>query len=77
MTALHWLAAIALSLIVGACAAWADDAPEGDQPTALLAAQQDAAAQASRDWAARQVCGGRPFEWADDKTLVCHREVQP
>lgn len=39
--------------------------------------QQDAEALSSRDWAARQVCNGRPFSWEDDKTLVCHREARP
>lgn len=28
----------------------------------------------SRDFAARKVCQGQAFEWADDKTLVCYRE---
>jgi len=39
-----------------------------------LADQQDAEAQNSRDFVASQVCGGGPFSWEDDKTLVCHRE---
>lgn len=36
--------------------------------------QQDLQAQHSRDFAAHAVCQGRAFEWADDKTLVCHKE---
>lgn len=31
-------------------------------------------AQHSRDFAARKVCQGQAFEWADDKTLVCFKE---
>lgn len=30
----------------------------------------------SRDFAARAVCQGQAFEWADDKTLVCFKERQ-
>lgn len=33
-------------------------------------------AQHSRDFAARKVCQGQAFEWADDKTLVCFKERQ-
>ncbi|WP_313074956.1 hypothetical protein [Melaminivora sp.] len=77
MTAPNWLTAIALSLVIGACAAWADAAPEAGGAASLQAAQEDAAALASRDWAGRQVCAGRAFEWVDDKTLVCHRKAQP
>lgn len=76
MTAANWVAAIALTLAVGWLAAM-DHAGTRATGTALQAAQEDAAALASRDWAARQVCEGRPFEWLDDKTLVCHREAQP
>lgn len=36
--------------------------------------QQDLQALHSRDFAARAVCQGQAFEWADDKTLVCHKE---
>lgn len=35
--------------------------------------RQDAEAISSRDWAAREVCEGRPFEWQGD-VLICHRE---
>lgn len=31
------------------------------------------AAQHSRDFAAREVCKGEPFEWEGD-VLICHRE---
>lgn len=61
-----WIIAAVLTLGVGAIAG---NEAEADR--------EDAEALASRDWAARQVCNGRPFEWLDDKTLVCHREVQP
>lgn len=38
--------------------------------------QEQAAAQHSRNFAARQVCGpdAEP-EWVEDKTLVCHRVI--
>lgn len=76
MTAPNWFTAIALTLVVGWFAAWADST--ADRPSAASqAAQEQAAALASRDWVAAQVCAGRPFEWLDDKTLVCHREVRP
>lgn len=74
MTAPHWLIAIALTLAIGWFAAWAD-IPAELPSAAQQAAQEEAAALASRDWAASKACNGRPFEWLDDKTLVCHREV--
>lgn len=49
----------------------------GHESEAALADHQDAEALASRDWAAHQVCKGQPFEWLDDKTLACFREVRP
>lgn len=59
--------------------AQADDAQRmGNAPSAAAqAAQEEAEAMASRDWAASQVCKGQPFTWEDDKTLICHREVRP
>ncbi len=76
MTAPNWLTALLLTLVVGWFAAHMDTT--ADRPSAAQqAAQEEAAALASRDWAASQVCAGRPFEWLDDKTLVCHREVRP
>lgn len=75
MTAYSWLAAILTTLAVGWFAAAADQAPtpaHADQ-----AAQEEADALTSRDWAARQACAGQPFEWLDDKTLICYREQQP
>jgi len=36
--------------------------------------QQDAEALHRRDWAARQVCDGRAFEWQGD-VLTCYREA--
>lgn len=74
MTAPNWLIAIALTLGIGWFTAWADST-DGRPTAAQQAAREEAAALASRDWAAAQVCNGRPFEWLDDKTLVCHREV--
>lgn len=58
--------ALLLCIAFGAFAA-ADNEAEADR--------EDAAAISSRDWAAQQVCQGRPFTWEDDKTLVCHREL--
>lgn len=61
-----WIAGIGLTLAVGALA--------GNEHEAE-ANRQDAEALASRDFAARKVCNGRAFEWADDKTLVCFKEL--
>ncbi len=59
------LIAVVAALGLGAVAAHEDEALQGDE------LQQ---AQHSRDFAARKVCQGQAFEWADDKTLVCYRE---
>ena len=67
----NWLTALAVVLAVGWVAAQ-DSYPPHDE---AMAAAQDVQAQHSRDWAARQVCGQQPYEWVDDKTLVCHREA--
>lgn len=71
-SAKNWLMTAVLILFVLVALAFAQHAdaePEVDQETAD--------ALHSRDWAARQVCNGRAFEWTDDKTLVCYREVKP
>lgn len=65
---LIWTAAIVLTLAIGAIAGAGAESATADQETAD--------ALHSRDWAARKVCNGRAFEWTDDKTLVCHREVK-
>lgn len=57
-----WIIAAALTIGVGAIA--------GNEAEADL---QDAEVLSSRDWAAREVCEGRPFEWQGD-VLICHRE---
>ena len=57
-----WIIAAVLTLGMGAIA--------GNEAEADL---QDAEALSSRDWAAREVCEGRPFEWQGD-VLICHRE---
>lgn len=62
-----WIAGICLPIAVGAYTA-NDHEAEADR--------QDAEALASRDLAARAVCKGRAFEWTDDKTLVCFKEVR-
>lgn len=59
-----WLIAAVIALGVGAVAGHESEA---------LADQQESETIASRDWAARTVCNGRPFEWEGD-VLVCHRE---
>lgn len=65
-----WIICFVIVLGVGAVAGHESHAGSDSE-----ADQQDAEAIASRDWAAREVCQGRPFTWEDDKTLVCHREV--
>lgn len=70
----NWLTALVVT--VGYVAARGDPA-EPEPVDEVTMAQQDAEALASRDWVAQRVCNGRPFEWADDKTLVCHQEQQP
>ncbi|KAB2900375.1 MAG: hypothetical protein F9K35_06990 [Burkholderiaceae bacterium] len=72
----NWLTALAVTLAVGVVAAQGDLA-DPDPTDEVTMAQQDAEALASREWVAQRVCNGRPFEWADDKTLVCHQEQQP
>lgn len=57
-----WIIAAVLTLGAGAIAG---NEAEADR--------QDAEALSSRDWAAREVCEGRPFEWQGD-VLICHRE---
>lgn len=61
-----WLIAAVLALGLGAVAAHESEASA--EPTELQQAQH------SRDFAARKVCQGQAFEWADDKTLVCFKE---
>lgn len=40
------------------------------------AAQQDADAMTSREWAGQQVCGPhRTAVWESDQVLTCHREL--
>lgn len=61
---------------------WAqhDDAQRiGTPPSAAaLAAQEEAEALASREWAGRQVCGPNlEADWLDDKTLRCLRHETP
>ena len=50
----------------------ADHRAEFGQAAELEAAQQDAAALASREFAGQQVCGPAALAtWQDSKTLVC------
>ena len=61
-----WLAAIAVSVAVGAAAAHYD----------IEADRQDEEALDSRDFAGQQVCGPNATpEWLDDKTLQCLRHI--
>lgn len=64
-----------LVLAVIVAFAWASDQDyraEYGQSDELLAVQQEEQAKASRDWAARQVCGeAKEAQWLDDKTVQC------
>ena len=60
-----WLIAAVLALGLAAVAAHESDAAA--EPSELQQAQH------SRDFAARHVCKGQPFEWEGD-VLICHRE---
>ena len=60
-----WLIAAVIALGLGAIAGHESEAAA--EPTELEQAQH------SRDFAARHVCKGQPFEWEGD-VLVCHRE---
>ncbi len=65
-TAYAWMLA---PWIAFGIAAWAGaESEQAAEPTELQQAQH------SRDFAARAVCQGQAFEWADDKTLVCFKE---
>lgn len=45
-------------------------------PVAAQAAEEEAEAIASREWAAKQACGpDKTPQWIDDKTLECLRHV--
>ena len=60
-----WLIAAVLALGLGAIAGHESEAAA--EPTEIEQAQH------SRDFAARHVCKGQPFEWEGD-VLICHRE---
>lgn len=60
-----WLIAAIIALGLGAVAGHESDAAA--EPSELEQAQH------SRDFAARHVCKGQPFEWEGD-VLICHRE---
>ena len=59
------LIAVVIGLGMAAVAAHESDAAA--EPSELQQAQH------SRDFAARHVCKGQPFEW-DGDVLICHRE---
>ena len=64
-----------MAIAVIAAFAWASDQDyraEYGQSDELTAVQQEEQAKASRDWAARQVCGeAKDAQWLDDKTVQC------
>lgn len=59
-----------LTLVGAFCAAILLAAIAGQES---IADTQDEEAISSRDWAARKVCQGQPFEWQGD-VLICYRE---
>lgn len=61
-----WLIAAVIALGLGAIAGHESEAAA--EPSELEQAQH------SRDFAARHVCKGQPFEWEGD-VLICHREL--
>lgn len=61
-----WLIAAVLALGLGAIA--------GHESEAAAEPSEIEQAQHSRDFAARHVCKGQPFEW-DGDVLICHREL--
>jgi hypothetical protein len=70
----NWPTALVLSAVIGAFCfvSDADYRDEFGRSDELLAAQQEEAARASREFAGQAVCGpGALAEWQDDKTLVC------
>lgn len=59
---------IAVVIGLGMAAVAAHESDTAAEPSELQQVQH------SRDFAARKVCQGQAFEWADDKTLVCFKE---
>lgn len=67
-TGLAFLALLAAFIF----AQYDDHRGEWSESQELMAAQQDAEALASREFAGQQVCGPAALAtWQDDKTLVC------
>lgn len=60
---------IAVVIGLGMAAVAAHESEAVAEPSELQQAQH------SRDFAARRVCEGKPFEWQGD-VLVCYREVK-
>ena len=70
----NWPTAIVLSAVLGAFCfvSDADYRDEFGRSDELLAAQQEEAARASREFAGREVCGpGALAQWLSDKELQC------
>lgn len=70
----NWPTAIVLSAVLGAFCfvSDADYRDEFGRSDELLAAQQEEAARASREFAGREVCGpGAQAQWLSDKELQC------
>lgn len=64
-----WLVLFLLVLVLTGCSG--DMRYEQAAAKELQAIQQEEAAQASRDFVARQVCGEARAQWISDKTLYC------
>ncbi len=64
----NWRIALATGALVLAVAAYGNHTA---QQQASNAEAEDAAAIASRQWAAEVICEGNRYHWADAHTLVC------
>lgn len=65
----NWRTGLATGALVLAVAAYGNHTAEQQQ--AHSAEAEEAAAIASRQWAAEVICEGNRYRWADAHTLVC------
>ena len=65
----NWRTGLATGALVLAVAAYGNHTAQQQQ--ANNAEAEDAAAIASRQWAAEVICEGNRYHWADAHTLVC------
>ena len=65
----NWRTGLATGALVLAVAAYGDHTAKQQQ--ANTAEAEEAAAIASRQWAAEVICEGNRYHWADAHTLVC------